>query len=391
MKTAYLDCQSGVSGDMFLAACVDAGADFDTIQRGIDSLNTGNCQLEQKEVKKFGFRALKIDVLHEPEHAHRHLHHINQMIDDSQITVRQKEIAKAIFLNLAKAEAKVHGSTLEKVHFHEVGAIDSIADIVGGAIAWDLLGVDQLICSPVPTGKGQIKIAHGIVSVPAPATAELLKGIPLLACDIEAELTTPTGAAIVSTLATQFGALPGMQIDRIGIGAGTRELDEQANVLRLLIGNQDQQTASDTVMLLETNLDDANPEWIGYCQQKLWEAGALDVYTTAIQMKKNRPGVLLSVICAKEKSAELQELMLIETGTLGVRRQVATRAILPREPHQVETEWGPVSGKRVTLPNGQQVFTAEFEDCAEIAQQHKVSIRAVYLAAEYGFAKQQQN
>lgn len=387
MKCAYLDCQSGISGDMFLAACVDAGADFETVQAGIDSLGTGNCKLEKKDVQKYGFRALKVDVIHEPEHAHRHLHHIDKMIDESSITERQKELAKKIFLNLATAEAKVHGSTLEKVHFHEVGAIDSIADIVGGAIAWDLLGIDRLVCSPVPTGKGQIKIAHGWVSVPAPATAELLNGIPIRSNEIEAELTTPTGAAIVSTLADEFGALPDMAIERIGIGAGTRDLDEQANVLRMLVGTTESVLQKDQVVLLETNIDDASPEKVGFCIQQLWEKGALDVYTTPIQMKKNRPGTMISVLCQPETAGDIKEVLFCETGTLGIRHQTIDRTCLPRETHRVETAFGQIDGKLVTLPNGRQRFVPEYESCAAVAKATGKCLDDVYNAACRAFEK----
>ena len=238
MKVAYLDCISGISGDMMLGALVDVGIDLQQIQSGIDSLGLKECKFRREEVKKHGFRATKIHVDHPPEHAHRHLHHITDMIDQSSITETQKKLAKEIFTKLGEAEAKVHGTSIQKVHFHEVGAVDSIADIVGSAIGWDLLGVDQVLCSPIPTGYGTIKIAHGRVSVPAPATAELLKGIPIASCNIEAELTTPTGAAIVASIAQDFGPLPSMQIEKIGIGAGDRDLEEQGNVLRLLIGEE---------------------------------------------------------------------------------------------------------------------------------------------------------
>lgn len=363
---------------MFLAACIDAGADFDTVCQGIDSLGTGNCQLRKQEVKKFGFRALKVDVVHEPEHAHRHLHHINEMIDRSAISDRQKQLAKQVFLNLGRAEAKVHGSTLEKVHFHEVGAIDSIADIVGGVIAWDLLGIDRLVCSPIPTGQGQIQIAHGNVSIPAPATAELLHGIPLRHSEVESELTTPTGAALVSTLADEFGALPEMRIERIGVGAGTRDLPEQANILRLLVGQTEPNLETDQVMLLETNLDDVSGEMIGYCQQRLWQAGALDVFTTAIQMKKNRPGVQLSVLCSPELAGTLKQIIFAETGTLGIRHQACSRTILPREPGSVATEWGVVDGKWITGVDGTRQFVPEYESCAELALRTGRSLAEVY-------------
>ena len=224
MKIAYLDCASGISGDMMLGALVDAGASLEAMQTGIASLGLPTCQLRLEEVKRCGFRAAKVHVDHEPEHAHRHLHHIVDMIESSVLTDRQRDLAIRIFTRLGEAEAKVHGSTLRKVHFHEVGAVDSIADIVGAAIGWDLLQVDRVVCSPLPVGGGQIRIAHGLVNVPAPATAELLTGAPIAASDVEAELTTPTGAAIVRELVAEFGAMPAMRIERIGSGAGDKGL-----------------------------------------------------------------------------------------------------------------------------------------------------------------------
>ena len=216
MKIAYLDLLSGISGDMTLGALIDAGVDLAAIQSGIDSLGLPSCRLSTTDVKKKGFRATQISVEHEPEHVHRHLHHITDMIDASRLTSQQKDLAKRIFTRLGEAEAKVHGTTIRKVHFHEVGAVDSIADIVGAAIGWDLLGVDRIVASPVSTGQGTITIAHGKVSIPAPATAELLKGIPLQPSSVDCELTTPTGAAILATMVDDFGPLPAMRIDRIG-------------------------------------------------------------------------------------------------------------------------------------------------------------------------------
>src|SRR3954462_6651736 len=235
MPIAYLDCASGISGDMTLGALVDAGADLAAIQSGIDSLGLPSCRLLRSEVKKQGFRGTQITVEHEPEHKHRHLHHITAMIDGSSLGERQKTLAKRIFQKLAEAEAKVHGSTIEKVHFHEVGAVDSIADIVGAAIGVELLGIERIDCSPIPTGHGFVEIAHGRCSIPAPATGELLRGIPIASFDVEGELTTPTGAAIVAALATNFGPLPAMTIDRIGYGAGQKDF-QQPNILRLLMG-----------------------------------------------------------------------------------------------------------------------------------------------------------
>ena len=271
---------------------------LDRLNEAIGSLGLPGVKLVAQEVKKHAFRATQVTVEHEPEHKHRHLHHIEAMIQGSRLTTRQKETAVRIFQRLAEVEAKVHGTTVQQVHFHEVGAVDSIADIVGAAVGWDLLGADRLVVSPIPTGTGRITIAHGECNIPAPATAELLRGIPLAASDVQAELTTPTGAAIVATLAQGFGPVPAMTIEKIGYGAGRRDLPQQANILRLLVGQAtDAAQTNDTIWVLETNLDDSTGEVIGHCIAQLWEAGALDVYTTAIQMKKNRPGVKLSILC----------------------------------------------------------------------------------------------
>ena len=273
MRVAYLDCASGISGDMTLGALVDAGADLAAIQAGIDSLGLPSVRLATSEVKKKGFRATQITVVHEPEHKHRHLHHITAMIDGSILTARQRELATRIFTRLAEAEAKVHGTTIQKVHFHEVGAVDSIADIVGSAIGWDLLGVERVIASPVPTGTGFVEIAHGRCSLPAPAVGELLRGVPLAESSVPFELTTPTGAAILAALAEGYGPVPAMTIERIGYGAGSRDLEEQANLLRLLVGTTSDGGGREQVTLLETNLDDISGELIGHAIARLWSAG----------------------------------------------------------------------------------------------------------------------
>ncbi|MCA9221115.1 MAG: nickel pincer cofactor biosynthesis protein LarC [Pirellulaceae bacterium] len=386
MKIAYFDCISGISGDMTLGALADVGVPLDQIQQAIDSLGLPSCRLASTEVKKNGFRATKVSVEHEPEHAHRHLHHITDMIDASQLTPAQKELAKRIFTRLGEAEAKVHGSTLRKVHFHEVGAVDSIADIVGAAVGLDLLGVDRIYCSPVPTGHGFVKIAHGRVSIPAPATAELLRGIPLAAAEAEAELTTPTGAAIVATVVDQFGPLPSMKIDNIGYGAGDRDLPNQPNILRLMIGEATDDRGADQVWVLETNLDDVTGELIGHCTTLLFDAGALDVYTTAIQMKKNRPGVKLTVLCQADRLAKLERIIFRETATLGIRRWLASRHKLERRPHTVETTWGAVEGKLALLGDDSVSFSPEFESCRRIAEQHQVPLKDVYEAARSAFS-----
>jgi uncharacterized protein (TIGR00299 family) protein len=393
MRIAYLDCSSGISGDMTLGALVDAGVPLDRLNEAIGSLGLSGLKLVAHEVKKQGFRATQVTVdqaagQHAPEPKHRHLHHIEAMLHGSRLAPGQKDTARRIFQRLAEAEAKVHGVAVDKVHFHEVGAVDSIADIVAAAVGWDLLGAARLVVSPIPTGAGRITIAHGECNVPAPATAELLRGIPLAACDAQAELTTPTGAAIVAALADGFGPLPAMTIQTIGYGAGQRDLPQQANILRLLVGEAtDAPQSADTVWVLETNLDDASGELIGHCIARLWDAGALDVYTTAIQMKKNRPGVKLSILCRLETIAALEAIVFRETGTLGVRRWPAARHVLPREVRQVATAWGPVDGKLGRLDDGSVHFAPEYESCRRIAVEHQVPLCEVYAAAQQAFAR----
>jgi len=385
MRIAYFDCTSGISGDMTLGALVDAGVDLATIQTGIDSLGLPSCRLVSEEVKRKGFRATKVHVQHEPEHAHRHLHHITGMIDASSIAPAQKELAKRIFGRLAEAEAKVHGTTIQKVHFHEVGAVDSIADIVGCAMGLSLLGVDRIVCSPIPTGTGHIQIAHGRVGVPAPATAELLKGIPLETSAIAMELTTPTGAAIVATVADEFGPLPSLKIEAIGYGAGTKDLSEQANLLRLLVGAANGEQPADQIWVLETNLDDVSAEIMGHCTTLLGEAGALDVYTTAIQMKKNRPATKLSVLCDQDHIKQLEKIIFRETATLGIRRWPVSRHKLDRRPHTIETPFGRIDGKLAILADGSVSFSPEFESCRSLAQSRNVPLRDIYDAARRAY------
>ncbi|MGD9720401.1 MAG: nickel pincer cofactor biosynthesis protein LarC [Pirellulales bacterium] len=385
MKIAYLDCASGISGDMTLGALVDAGVSLDALNAGVSSLGLPGVRLVATPVKKKGFRATQITVEHEPEHKHRHLHHITAMIDGSALSARQKELAQRIFRRLAEAEAKVHNSTIEKVHFHEVGAVDSIADIVGAAIGWDLLGAERVVASPVPTGTGFVEIAHGRCAIPAPATAELLIGVPLAESRVACELTTPTGAAILATLVASYGPLPAMTIQRIGCGAGQKDLEEQANLLRLLVGETADLPADELAWMLETNLDDLSGELVGHAVARLWEAGALDVTTTAIQMKKNRPGVTLSVLCQAEQVAALEAILFRETTTLGVRRWQVARRKLRREQRAVDTPWGKVDGVVAWLDGTRTRFSPEYESCRQVAAANNVSLKEVYDAAQRAY------
>jgi uncharacterized protein (TIGR00299 family) protein len=391
VRIAYLDCASGISGDMTVAALIDAGVDAAAIRAGIESLNLPGVTVHVDEVMRGGFRARHFRVEHPEQHAHRHLSDIQRIINKSDgLTDDQRDLALRIFSAVAQAEATVHGTTIEKIHFHEVGAIDSIVDITAAAIGFDLLGVDEIVCSRVPTGRGQVRIAHGVCAVPTPGTAELLKGVPLSDVPVDAELTTPTGAAIIKTVVDRFAeSLPEMTIDTIGYGAGTRDFDDRANVLRLVIGESHAAAGSaDSVMLLETNLDDATGEVIGYTKRALLAAGALDVYTTAIQMKKDRPGVILSVICDPDDVVAMETILFNETSTFGIRRQLIQRSVRQRMAYTVETDFGPVKGKLGWRPDEPAIFTPEYEDCAEIAKSHNVPLQDVYMAAKVEFLLQ---
>lgn len=370
---------------MTLAALIDCGVDPAQLQQGIASLGLPDLRLVPREVTRHGFRAVHVTVEHPPEHVHRHLSTILRMIDGSALTPAQRDLARRIFTRLGEAEAKVHGVSLEEVHFHEVGAVDSIADIVGTAIGLDLLGIQRVVASPVPPGSGHIHVAHGRCSVPAPATAELLRGVPLVELPIEAELTTPTGAAILAALAASFGPLPAMQIDRVGYGAGTRDLPQQANVLRVLVGEVVGEPADERIFVVETNLDDTTGQLVGHTLERLFQAGALDAYTTPIQMKKNRPAVKLTVLCHALDVTRIEEVLFAETTTLGVRRWPVSRTRLFRRTHHVQTPWGSVEGKLAWGMGSGVRFAPEYEACRRVALQHHVPLQQVYEAAQRAF------
>ncbi len=386
MRIGYFDCFSGISGDMTLGALVDAGVDPHAIRAAVGSLGLP-CELHFDTVRRGGFRATHARVEAEPEHAHRYLHHIEALIDESTLTPRQNELAKRIFQRLGEAEATVHGIELKKIHFHEVGAVDSIVDIVGAAVGLDLLGVDRFEASPVPPGRGWVKAAHGRMPLPAPGTAELLKGVPLADSSIEMELTTPTGAAILTTVSERFGPFPAMTIETIGLGAGTRELPEQANILRLFLGTVALPAESDRIWVLETNLDDLPGEVVGYTTTQLLAAGARDAFMTPIYMKKNRPGVMLSVLCDEPQIPAMEEILFRETTTLGVRRYPVSRHKLKRQPTDVTTPLGTVRGKLGWIEGRPPTFSPEHDDCARIASAKGVPLREVYEAAHAAYAR----
>lgn len=393
MRVAHFDCFSGISGDMTVAALLDVGVDAEAIRRGIASLGLP-ITLEVERVKKCGIAATYLHVEAPDEDEHRYLPDIETILARGTLTDRQHDLALRIFRRLAEAEAQVHGVAVDRVHFHEVGALDSIADIVGAAIGLDLLGVERFTSRSVPTGNGTVSCAHGLMPIPAPATAVLLQGVPLAATDIQAELTTPTGAAILTTVVSDWLESPAMTVDRIGHGAGKKNFPDRPNVLRLFVGQVAEPSGraaapesflTDQVWVVETNLDDLPAEVIGYCFELLFAAGALDVYTTAIQMKKNRPGVMLSVLAPTEILPAVEAILFRECGTFGIRRYAVTRHKLHRAPHAVPTPWGPIQGKLGWQAGQMPAFTPEYEDCARVARQHGVALREVYRQAQQAY------
>jgi uncharacterized protein (TIGR00299 family) protein len=387
MRAAHFDCFSGISGDMVLGAVIDAGVDPAAITAALDSLGLP-IRLEVERVKRCGFAATKATVHAEDQEEYRFLPDVRAILDKAKLTDRQRGLADTIFRKVAEAESVAHGMPLERVHFHEVGALDSIADIVGAAVGLDLLGAERFTSSPVAVGSGTVKCAHGIMPVPTPGTAELLMGVPLAKCPVKGELCTPTGAAILTSVVAEYVDTPELTIERIGHGAGTKDPIEQPNMLRLLVGEAQGRpspgTDSDTVAVLETNLDDCPAEVIGYTVERLFAAGALDVFTVPVQMKKGRPGVLLTALADPAAVPALEAILFEETATFGVRRHTAWRSKLRREAVTVETIWGPVRAKRGWRADGFEVVTPEYDDCARLARDLKVPLRRVYEAVRQG-------
>ncbi len=425
MRIAYLDCFSGISGDMFLGALLDAGVPFELFQKTVAGLNIGG-GLEISRVTRSGISATKLDVLvdgekdrpreefwaqrhdhgeqthstevhpqpHDPAGQHgprRGLSDILRVIGNSGITASAKHTASDIFRTLGAAEARVHNVAIEEVHFHEVGAADAIVDIVCAAVGGEALGVEQFICSPLNVGSGTVTCAHGVFPIPAPATLELLRDAPIYSGDIQKELVTPTGAAIVKVLVSSFGPRPMMTTDKIGYGAGARDLPGYPNVLRLCIGETQgaafpasglgTNLAQEEIAILEANLDDMNPQLIGYIVDLAFAEGALDVFTTPVQMKKNRPGTLLTVLAQPEHEEKLRALLFRESSTLGVRTRHEKRYALPRRHEAVVTRWGEVRMKVAGVNGTVSQYAPEYEDCRRIAVEHHVPLKTVMQEA----------
>ncbi len=393
MKTLYFDCFAGASGNMILGGLVSLGVDSEQLIAEIKKLNISDFDIEITEVNRAGINSIHAKTIYNEEETHRHYFDIENIIKASNLALSIKNRSINIFKNLAIAEAKVHGIELEKVHFHEVGAMDAIIDVVGACVGFEVLGIEKFVCSKIHVGSGFVEIAHGKYPVPPPAVAELLKGISIYSTEIVGELITPTGAAIVSTVCSEFGEITNFQTEKIGYGAGTREYDNFPNTLRLMLGKispqrredaenfnsktEDQRPKTESLLLIETNLDDISGEILGFVLEKAFEMGALDCWFTPIQMKKNRPATMVSILCEPADKERFAELLYTETSTLGVRIKQIERECLPREIVKIETEFGEIDVKIARFNNRIVNIKPEFEQLRRIALESDFSFKEI--------------
>jgi pyridinium-3,5-bisthiocarboxylic acid mononucleotide nickel chelatase len=379
MKIAYLDCFSGISGDMFLGALLDAGLSLDQLKEGLRGLALHGYEISVRREDRHHLFGTRFSVLvDEHGHAHRDLKRIRDLIRGADLPEAVCEKSIQIFESLARVEGEIHNRPAEEVHFHEVGAVDSIVDIVGAVYGLNCLNIQKIVASPPPLGSGFVKSAHGMIPVPAPATLALLKGIPVTAAGTQTEMVTPTGAALVRGLSESFGEMPPMTIDAIGYGVGARDLPDRPNLLRILVGKDAPEKACETVVVLETNVDDARPEWLGFVMERLFDAGALDVAFFPIQMKKGRPGTQIQVIGRPDQGDRLMGILMAETLTLGVRFRTSQRRVRQRSFRDVDTPWGKIRVKTVIQEDGRPVLTPEYEACRSVALKYQIPLRDVY-------------
>lgn len=390
----YFDCGSGISGDMTLAAFVDLGVPVEWLRQELARLPLDGFDIQSSSVFRNGIRARKIDVV--DTHGHpkagadhgRHYADIKSLIAASPLADRVKQTALTAFAKLAEAEAAIHGVPVGKVHFHEVGGVDAIVDIVGAALCMEHLNIEKTAASALPLGSGHVSCRHGVLPVPAPATVAILKDVPVYGGNVGHELVTPTGAAILTTLVKAFGPMPAMVMEKAGYGAGAREFEAMPNLLRVIAGTFQSADAADSHadLMMETCIDDMTPEIWGHVMERLFAEGARDVYLVPVHMKKNRPGILLCVLCDKARREALAACILSETTSIGVRYYPVERIMLARRPVTVTTPFGPVQAKAITLPDGAVRITPEYEACRKIALERKVPILEVYRAVESGAA-----
>ena len=391
MKTLYFDCFAGASGDMILGAMIAAGVDPGYLREQLSLLRVSGFSIDFETVNRSGLSATHAVVETAHEHSHRSLADIKEIIRGSDLSSAVKERAVQIFTRLAEAEARVHNEPIDHIHFHEVGALDALVDVVGAAICFDALQIERFVCSPLHVGSGMVKMAHGQFPIPPPAVTELLKGVPFYATEIKGELLTPTGAAIITTVCNEYGPIPEMKTEATGYGAGTREYQDFPNVLRVMLGETEVSGATDErLWMLETNLDDASPQILGHVMDRVLELGALDCFFTPVQMKKNRPGVLLSVLCGRDEKEAVMKLLFTETTTLGVRSSEVARRALQRSVVRVETQYGPINVKVAHLDGRIVNEMPEFEQCRQAAIKANVPLKIVEDAARVAVAKRHQ-
>jgi len=384
MRTLYLDCIGGIAGDMMLAALIEVGVPESALLDTLQSLNLSGWEWHSERVEVEAVQARRVQIRMVEEQPHRHLSDVLAIIEGAPLSERVRQSARCVFQKLAEAEAAVHHTTPEHVHFHEVGAVDAILDVVGSCWAIDYLGVERIVCSPLPMGRGFVRAAHGTLPVPAPAVVELLRGAPTYGIPIEGETVTPTGAALAVALSHEFGLQPPMRWEAVGYGAGTA-VRPLPNLLRLFLGEAyapiNAQGTWQSIVQIETNLDDATPELLGYLMERAFEQGALDLFFTPVQMKKNRPGVMVTLLAPPERAEQLMNLLLTETPTLGVRYMLLNRRCLERVIHTVQTPWGAVRLK--VAREGERVLhiAPEYDDCARLAREHGIPLQQVMQSA----------
>ena len=379
MKIAYLDCFSGISGDMFIGALLDAGLSFEDLDQEIHALPFDSFHLEMKREARSQIFGTRFVVKTEgQEQVPRNLEVIRNIIRKGSLSSGVKDKSIRIFEELASVEGKIHNKPPEEVHFHEVGAVDSIIDIVGTVYGLERLGVTSLFVSPLPLGSGFVETAHGRIPIPAPATTALLEGVPVYDSGTHHEMVTPTGAVLVKGLATSFGPMPPMVVEKIGYGVGTRDLSDRPNLARILIGHMQTEGQVDTVIILEANIDDTSPEWLGFLMDRLFDAGALDVVFCPVQMKKNRPGIQIQVMGRPDQKDTLMEILFRESSTLGIRFRYTQRMVLQRSVAEVESPWGKIKVKKVLERDGSPFFLPEYEACREVALKTNRPLREIF-------------
>jgi uncharacterized protein (TIGR00299 family) protein len=388
MRTLYFDCFAGASGDMILGGLVAAGVEPRALVDQLQLLGVAGWKIDFETVDRSGITSTYARVQTPHEHVHRHLSDILKIIYQSQLKQTVKDRAALIFSRLAEAESRVHNEPLEKIHFHEVGAIDAIIDVCGAAIGFELLGIEQFISSPLRVGFGMAQMAHGRFPIPPPAVAELLRDRPIYAGDVEGEFVTPTGAAIITAVCDRFENIPSMKIEATGYGAGTRNPKGFPNALRLLVGDTGAANADETLMMIETNIDDMSPQLFGYVMERAFELGALDCYLTQTQMKKNRPGSLISILCQPRDREKFLEMLFAETTTIGARTYEVQRRALLRETIRVETQFGAIDVKVAQGNNGNVNAMPEFDQCRAAALAANVPLREVQEAARQAYLNQ---